>query len=439
MKTTFSLTRLVAISAAWAVATAASPSLTVQKQGNSVRIVAAGVDPAKRSLIERSSNLVDWIEMRSFTPGYSAIAITETPKSRASFFRLIQDPSPQSLVAASTYQPVQSGAIPGMSITVITNGQISWSRGFGFLAKGRPELVDGDTLFQAGSISKSLTALAALRMVEAGLLSLDEPVCRRLTSLAIPGRNGTNVTVRHILSHTGGFSFIPYSGYAVGSPIPTALQILKGQPPANTPAEASNGPLGTWVYSNGAYIFLQVLMTDVSGQAFPDLLHELVLQPLNMGCSTFAQPLPANLEVNAACGHVGGAVIRGNWRVNPGLAAAGLWTTSTDLAGLLTAVRAAYRGDAGSIIAQNTAQEMLRLHTVGGAPWGLGFVLKVTGGVTESFWHAGQTDGYLCVFALLIDSGDGVAILTNSDDIPSVQALYDACEMAYGWPSDLLP
>ncbi|HOB98845.1 MAG TPA: serine hydrolase domain-containing protein [Verrucomicrobiota bacterium] len=284
-----------------------------------------------------------------------------------------------------------------------------------------------------------MTALAALRMVEEGLLSLDEPVCRQLTSLAIPGRNGTNVTLRHILSHTGGFRTIPYSGYAVGSPIPTPVQILQGQPPATTPAEYSNGPLGTWVYSNGAYIFLQVLMTDVTGQAFSDLLHELVLQPLNMGRSTFAQPLPADLECNAACGHVDGAVVQGNWRINPGLASGGLWTTSTDLAHLLVGVRAAYLGDADSIIAQSTAREMLRLHAVGDAPWGLGFALKVTAGVTEGFGHGGQTYGYVSVFALLVESGDGVAILANSNDPSSVKPVYDACETAYGWPSDLLP
>ena len=80
MRTTFSLIRLVVISAAWGVATGASPSLTVQKQANSVRIVAAGVDPAKRSLIERSSNLVDWIEVRSFTPGSPVIGIAETDR-----------------------------------------------------------------------------------------------------------------------------------------------------------------------------------------------------------------------------------------------------------------------------------------------------------------------------------------------------------------------
>ena len=427
------------LSAATTLAQASGvPTLSIALAASRVQFVASELEVGKQSVVQFSTNLVDWMEILSLKPTTSTFNWSDTKQGAAGFYRLIQDPGPQKLVAASIYQVMKGNAIQGLSITVVTNGGLAWAQGFGRLAKGRPELVDTNTLFQAASISKPASALAALRMVEQGLLSLDEPVNNKLTTLLIPGKNGASVTLRHILSHTGG---IPdgVAFYDVGSPIPTLLQILKGQPPSRTGRIVASDPLGVPAYSNAGYTFLQALMIDVSGKAFPDLLRELVFEPLEMHSSTFEQPLPEDLQSNAACGHVGGAVIKGNWYVLPQMAPAGLWTTPSDLARMFIAVRSAYLAEAGSLIRQDTAREMLRLHAAAifGRPYGLGFGLVLKDGAAVGFGHLGSLPGYVCGALTFVESGDGVVIMTNSD--PSIISnVYNSCATAYGWPGGLL-
>jgi CubicO group peptidase (beta-lactamase class C family) len=344
---------------------------------------------------------------------------------------------PAQPLLSAIYQAMTSNDVQGLSVAVMTNGSIAWAKGFGRLAKGRPELVDTNTLFQAASITKPTTALAALKMVDQGLLSLDEPINNKLKTLLIPGKNATNVTLRRILSHTGGLNSFGDPGYVVGSKLPTLVQILKGEPPANTPAVMASGPVGVWDYSNGGYIFLQALLTDVSRQEFPDLLRSTVLEPLGMSRSTFEQPLPDKLQGNAASGHVGGAVIEGNWHVYPELGAGGMWTTASDLARMFIAIRSAYLGGPEALIEQTTAQQMLTSQAIGAwGPWGLGLSLKLEQGKTVSFQHAGVNKGFRAGIIMILKTGDGVAIMTNSET--SIEnTIYNACATVYGWPQTL--
>ena len=127
MKTTLSLALIVASSVTFGVSAATPPSLSITNILASVRVEANGVDPGKWVVVERSTNLVDWVEVRSYRPVSSVYGWTEARRSGAAFYRLIQDPGPQSRVAASTYQAMQSSGVPGVSMAVITHGQISWA------------------------------------------------------------------------------------------------------------------------------------------------------------------------------------------------------------------------------------------------------------------------------------------------------------------------
>jgi CubicO group peptidase (beta-lactamase class C family) len=126
--------------------------------------------------------------------------------------------------------------VPGVSIAVIHNGAIEWVRGFGVTkTEGAP--VTENTLFQAGSISKPLAVMAALHQVQLGILSLDADVNTELVSWKVPdspAANGKPVTLREILTHTAGFTVHGFPGYANGDPIPTLVQVLNGEKPANT-------------------------------------------------------------------------------------------------------------------------------------------------------------------------------------------------------------
>ena len=235
--------------------------------------------------------------------------------------------------------------VVGLSLAVIQGGKIVKARGYGTIGGGSGGAggaggatpVTTDTLFQAGSISKSVSALGALRLVERGQLSLDEDVNARLKGWKLPDSDATvdrKVTVRGILSHTAGLTVHGFPGYAAGKPVPTLVQVLDGTPPANTPAiRVDVAPGSLWRYSGGGYTVLQELMGDVTGKPFPGLLRTLVLAPIGMSHSSFQQPLPPERAALTATGHLADrSAVEGRWHVYPEMAAAGLWTTPSDLA-----------------------------------------------------------------------------------------------------------
>lgn len=147
-----------------------------------------------------------------------------------------------------------------------------------------------ETLFQDGSISKSVTALAVLRIVEQGKLNLDADVSQYLRSWKLPTNKFTEqrkVTLRELLSHTAGATVHGFEGYAAGQRVPTLVEVLKGEKPANSaPVTIDFVPGTSFRYSGGGYTIIQQILVDVAGEPFPDLMQEVVLQPLHMAHST---------------------------------------------------------------------------------------------------------------------------------------------------------
>lgn len=285
--------------------------------------------------------------------------------------------------------------VPGVSIVVINDYEVEWARGYGVIDTDSQRPVTEETLFQAASISKPIAATAVLRLVQDGRIDLDTDVNEYLTSWTIPVSALTAnqpVTLRRLLSHTAGTTVSGFAGYAVGEALPTALQILNGDSPANSaPVIVDLVPGTQWRYSGGGYTIIQQLVEDVTGQAFPDALRTLVLDPAGMINSTFAQPLPVGLQANAASAHdLEGNPIEGQWHIYPELAAAGLWTTPTDLARWTIAIELAYQGQSEPLLSQGTVIEML---TEQMEVWGLGVAV---GGSDEWVWfaHSGSNVGF---------------------------------------------
>ncbi len=240
--------------------------------------------------------------------------------------------------------------VPGVSVAIIQDCRIVESRGFGTARPNGPP-VTGRTLFQAGSISKTFTAVAVLRLVERGALSLDGDVRQHLTSWRLPDSPllaGGRVTLRGLLTHTAGINQEGGVGYSRNVPLPSLHDILEGRPPANTaPIRLASTP-GVWRYSGGGYYITQALMQDATGVAYPQLMQRLVFRQLGMGNSSFSQPLHRrHLPAAAHAAGPDGEPLEGGWRVNPELAAGGLWTTSSDVARLIVAVARAVRGGPG--------------------------------------------------------------------------------------------
>jgi CubicO group peptidase (beta-lactamase class C family) len=330
--------------------------------------------------------------------------------------------------------------VPGVSVAVIYEGRIEWARGYGVLESGKPEPVADDTLFQAGSISKALTAAAALRLVERGRLALDQDVNTFLVSWRVPVNDGwqPRLTLRHLLSHTGGTTVHGFPGYHRDSVLPSLTQVLDGKMPANTPAVFVNAlPGAQYRYSGGGTSIVQQLLIDVTGKSFPDLMRELVLDPAGMEHSTFEQPLPEALWSRAATGHywVKHNPVAGKWHVYPEMAAAGLWTTASDLARFALAIQQSATGESTGLLSAGMAAQMLTPQIENS---GLGVFLSGSGETTR-FGHDGEDHGFVSTVEAYTRLGLGMAIMTN---VYAGERFYGELRAAiaqeYGWP-DFLP
>src|SRR5712664_894936 len=127
--------------------------------------------------------------------------------------------------------------IPGVALAVIQESRAIREQSYGLADEENNVPVTSSTLFQAASVSKPVTALGALHLVEQGKLSLDENINGKLRRWKIPENRFTKnhpVTLRLILSHSAGLTVDGFSGYPVGEPIPSLQQILDGRPPANS-------------------------------------------------------------------------------------------------------------------------------------------------------------------------------------------------------------
>ena len=324
--------------------------------------------------------------------------------------------------------------VPGVTVAVLDKGQIDWASGYGVCETGGASVTE-HTLFQAASISKPVAALAALRLVEQKKLSLDEDINIYLKSWKIPKSDALGdkkVTLREILTHSAGLGVHGFRGYAQGEPVPTLLQILNGEKPANSgPIRVEIPPLTRWEYSGGGYTILQQTMIDVAGKPFVDLMRDLALRPLHMEDSTYEQPLPDKLLVRAAAGYrSNGNVVSGRRHTYPEQAAAGLWTTPTDLLKFAAELQRAYAGRSG-LLPRSVAEQMLRRQF---ETWGLG--LQIDGeGDTLRFSHSGGNEGFRCFLVAYANRGQGAAIMTNSDAGPSLyNEILRAIAVEYGWP-----
>lgn len=323
--------------------------------------------------------------------------------------------------------------VTGASIAVIHDGAIQWARGFGLTRVGGPP-VTANTLFQAASISKPVTALAVLRLVQAGKLELDTDVNRYLKSWKIPSNTFTvehPVTLRELLTHSAGVTVHGFRGYGSDEPIPTLTQVLDGTPPANSPAIRVDTTPGTaWRYSGGGYVIVQQLLEDVTGTPFAKLMQDTVLVPIGMTESTFDQPLPPSRIADVALPYrSSGRPVKGGPHVYPERAPAGLWTTPSDLARYALEVQRALAGS-GRILSTATASQML---TPEMNHWGLG---PMIGGspARPYFEHGGANEGYRCELRAY-ETGDGAVVMTDGDDGGVlINELMRTIAYEYAWP-----
>ncbi|NLE36171.1 MAG: beta-lactamase family protein [Bacteroidales bacterium] len=324
--------------------------------------------------------------------------------------------------------------VTGVSIAVVHNHKIDWARGYGWADASEKRPVTEKTLFQAASISKSLNGVGVLKLVQEGKLDLHTDINEYLASWKFPYdtvSNGKPITLEALLSHTAGLTIHGFPGYARGDTLPSVQQILDGQPPANTEAVRSFAESGTGpVYSGGGTTITQLVVTDVTGQAYDEYMQKNVLDPMGMKSSSYKQPPAGTDSTLLATGYKpDGTPVKGKYHIYPEQAAAGLWTNSTDLCKYIIETMLSYNGKSEKVLTPEFTR--LRLDTVMGDA-GLGVFIDRN---DSSFYfsHSGGNEGFTCYYIGDVINGNGAVIMTNSDNGSLLSEVANSVATVYGW------
>jgi CubicO group peptidase (beta-lactamase class C family) len=364
-------------------------------------------------------------------------------RSPADFMAAIEGAQPSAgsneLAALTIAELMARFNVPGVSIAVIRDHQIHWAKGYGIadVATGAP--VNTETMFQAASISKPVAAMAVLRAVQDGLFTLDDDINTILTSWKLDGdgfTKGRPVTPRMLTSHTSGLGDgFGFPGYDPSDSLPTVVQILAGHERSNVGVLfMERPPMSLMEYSGGGVTLMQQALSDARQRPFADILRDDVLGPIGMTRSTFEQPLPESFDRNAARAHSReGKAMGAKWHVYPEQAAAGLWTTPSDLARFVIEVQRSAVGQSNRVLSRALVQEMLS--PVGVGDYAVGFsVAKI--GQGWYFSHGGSNWGFRGTLVAHKVKGYGLVIMANADQGGAVAGeLSRRIQRVYEWDS----
>lgn len=333
--------------------------------------------------------------------------------------------------------------INGLSIAVIHNYKIEWAKGYGLADVCEDRPVTEKTLFQAASISKSLNAVGVLKLVQDKKLDLNTDINKYLVTWKFPyddKSNNKEITITNLLSHTGGVTIHGFPGYAKGEVLPTLQQILDGQKPANTEAVRSSEEPGKSVnYSGGGTTISQLILMDITHQPYDVFMKKNVLDPLGMTQSSYTQPPSSEKASLLATGyHADGLEVPGKFHIYPEQAAAGLWTNPVDLCKYIIETQLAYQGKSSKVLSPEMTK--VRLTTIlEDAALGTFVNSRVTGSL-KYFNHNGGNEGFQCTAVGCRDNGEGVVIMTNSDNGSQIyEEILNSVATVYHWKDYYLP
>ncbi len=340
---------------------------------------------------------------------------------------LIEGESPLNLADRMKYYKV-----PGISIAVIKDYNIEWSRQYGAMDAEIQNPVTNKTLFNAGSLSKGVAALTVLSLVQAGKIDLNQDINEQLISWKLPENEFTKksaVTPLLLLNHSGGAMHSPSFSYLPEN-LPTLLQVLNGESPAQSkPVVVDKVPGTEYQYSNPGYSMLQQLTIDVELKSYPEITNEKVFQPLEMHASTFQQPLPSDLLTYASAGHMNnGLPLEVKRYVYTELAAGGLWTTTVDYAKYIIELQKSYNGQSNKIISQELSKQMLSPHV--SAQYGFGVFIREN----NYFGHLGDNRGFFAGYIAHLTDGYGAVVFTNSQNGAGlIREIFNGIAGIYEW------
>jgi CubicO group peptidase (beta-lactamase class C family) len=330
--------------------------------------------------------------------------------------------------------------IKGVSIAVIKDFKIDWAKGYGWADEQEKRPVTTDTRFQAASISKSLNSLGLMKLVEQGKIDLDADINNYLKSWKFPYDSlskGKKISLRNLLSHSAGLSIHGFRGYETGDTLPTVIQILNGEKPANSkPVRSMFEPSLRMEYSGGGTTITQLLVTDITGQTYEDYMKKTVLQPIGMTNSFYNQPPPPGTKNLATAYYGNGQPVKGLYHIYPEKAAAGLWTTPTDLCKYIIETQLAYQGKSAKVLSQKTMQTRLTPYIDSSAALGTFLFRKPT---ETWFTHNGSNEAFMCNSFGSLKNGNGIVVMINSDNYAIIPEITNSVAQVYGWKDFYTP
>ena len=325
--------------------------------------------------------------------------------------------------------------VKGVTISIIKDYKIEWARSYGWADSTEQRRVSTGTLFQAGSISKSLNGVGVLKMVQDKRLNLYTDINDYLTTWKFPYDSlakNKKITLANLLSHTAGLSVHGFPGYEKGDTIPTLVQILNGERPANTPAVRSAFEPGLkYQYSGGGTTISQLIVQETAKQPYDEFMWKNVLKPMGMKNSFYTQPPPGDKQQLLASGYYNdGKAVKGKYHIYPEQAAAGLWTNPTDLAYYIIETQLALQGKSNKVLSQEMTKLRLTTDVHNSAALGV-FVIKR--GEQTYFQHTGADEGFVSQYYGSMEGGNGVVVMVNSDNGAITEEIINSVATVYDW------
>jgi CubicO group peptidase (beta-lactamase class C family) len=318
--------------------------------------------------------------------------------------------------------------VPGLSIAVIKDYKIDWAKGYGLADTIQKTKVTTETMFSAGSISKFLMAVTALKLVEEGKIGLDSPINDYLSSWKITENDYTKktpITLRMLLSHSAGTSQTSYFGFTPAEPLPTIVEVLSGAKISQTRAVVVNSePNREFRYSGGGSMIAQMALMDVSKRSFGNLTQQVLFDKIGMTNSTFEQPVSEKFSKQCSWAYSQASWFKGMPYVYPQQAAAGLYSTPTDLAKFFIDVQKSFNGK-GKVLSEAMTKKMLtsQVNVSDGGykeQMAIGpFLIQRTDNKDPNgvyFEFTGVNAGFLAYGMASVQGGNGVIVMLNSGD-----------------------
>ena len=326
--------------------------------------------------------------------------------------------------ARSIFQQMAMYQVPGVGLAVIDDFKIDLVKSYGVREAGTEKFVDDKTLFQGASTSKLVVAAVVLHLVDKGVFDLNEDVNSYLVSWKIPENEFTRdqkVTLELLLTHQAGFPETNFP-YDEDKGPPTLVQVLDGESPAeNKPARVEYVPGTEWTYSNIGYVVIQQILEDTLGKPLPQIIQEIVFEPLGMKSSTYIYPLKEDWAKNEAMPHDSQGMACEPAMLPTALAQGGLMTTPQDLAILMIEFMKSYHGQSANLLSKQMVHRMLvplRDIVLSGVPCKQGLGVFLFGeGPDLMFFHPGQAyPGSTSWPYAFPQRGMGAVVMTNGNN-----------------------